>query len=68
VDAAIAAAAAETDPGRRRAVLQGAWRAIHEAVGFIPLHQQHMAWGVRDLVELVQRPDDQLVWHAVRKH
>jgi peptide/nickel transport system substrate-binding protein len=68
VDAAIAAAAAETDPGRRRAVLQGAWRAIHEAVGFIPLHQQHMAWGVRDTVELVQRPDDQLAWHAVRKH
>jgi peptide/nickel transport system substrate-binding protein len=68
VDAAVAAAATETDPARRGALLQGAWRAIHEEVGFIPLHQQHMAWGARDTVELAQRPDDQLVWHAVRKH
>jgi peptide/nickel transport system substrate-binding protein len=67
-DPLVEAAATETDPARRTAMLQDAWRIVHEAVGFVPLHQQHMAWGVRDTLEVAQRPDDQLVWRSARKH
>ena len=38
------------------------------AVAFVPLYQQHMAWGLRDTLEVMQRPDDQLVWRFVRRH
>ena len=68
VDALIDAAATETEPAAREALLGQAWRRLHEAVAFVPLHQQHMAWGLRDTLEVAQRPDDQLVWRFVRRH
>lgn len=67
LDALIDTAAATTDPVARDAMLAQAWRLLHEAVAFIPLHQQHMAWGLRDTFHVTQRPDDQLVWRFVRK-
>lgn len=68
LDALIDGAASAADPAARDAMLQGAWRRLHDAVAFIPLHQQHMAWGLRTTFDVVQRPDDQLVWRFVRKH
>ena len=35
-------------------------------VAYIPLHQQALAWGVRNNVELKQRPDNQFDWRHVR--
>lgn len=67
LDALLDAAAIETEPAAREALLGQAWRLLHEAVAFVPLHQQHMAWGLRDTLEVAQRPDDQLVWRFVRR-
>jgi peptide/nickel transport system substrate-binding protein len=40
---------------------------IHEdEVGHIPLHQQALAWGVKDNVTLVQLPDNVFVWNWVQ--
>jgi peptide/nickel transport system substrate-binding protein len=35
-------------------------------ISYIPLHQQALAWGVRNNVELKQRPDNQFDWRHVR--
>ena len=49
---------AETDPARRQALIDEAFK-IHKAeVGHIPLHQQPLSWGVSSRTSVVQRPDN----------
>lgn len=48
----------ETDPEKRQALISEALTLHREDIGHIPLHQQAIAWGVREGVDLVQRPDD----------
>ena len=55
----------ETDLARRDAMIYEAWELLHEDVGYLPLHQQALAWGVADYVDLVQRADNQLDWTLV---
>jgi peptide/nickel transport system substrate-binding protein len=33
----------------------------------LPLHQQALAWGVSKTVEMVQRPDNQILLYWVKK-
>jgi len=55
----------ETDDQRREEMVAEVWRIMKEDVGYIPLHQQALAWAVADGVELVQRPDNALMlWHV----
>ncbi len=48
----------ETDPEKRQAMISEALALHRDDIGHIPLHQQAIAWGVKDGMELVQRPDD----------
>jgi peptide/nickel transport system substrate-binding protein len=41
------------------------WEIMKADVGYIPLHQQALAWASRDTVETPQRPDNALMlWHV----
>lgn len=67
IDALAREVLTETDLARRSALIGEAWRLLHEDVGYLPLHQQALAWGVRDGIELVQRADNQFLWRWVVK-
>jgi peptide/nickel transport system substrate-binding protein len=58
VDELIDKVAYENDPEKRQAMISEAFRIHKEEFGHIPLHQQALAWGVRDGLELVQAPDN----------
>lgn len=55
----------ELDPERRQAMLREAYRLHKADFGHIPLHQQHIAWGVRANATVQARPDNVLqLWHV----
>ncbi len=56
----------EVDIAKRQAMIDQCFRIMHEEAGYIPLHQQALAWGVRDGVDLAQRPDNALHYWTVR--
>lgn len=55
----------EADEQRRMELIREAWQILHDDVGYIPLHQQALAWGVRRGVNVVQRADNQFPWRHV---
>ena len=68
LDALTKVVAVEIDPVKRQQLISGAMLIHKNDFGHIPLHQQALAWGVRDNVELVQRADDSfdLRWVVVK--
>jgi peptide/nickel transport system substrate-binding protein len=58
----------ETDQAKRQAMIDEAFKIHLDEVGHIPLHQQALAWGIQDNVDLVQLPDDvlKLQWITIR--
>ena len=50
----------ELDPKKRQAMISEVMKLHKEDFGHVPLHQQALAWGVRDTVKLVQRADSTL--------
>lgn len=67
IDALTQEILTEIDLARRDRLIAEAWRLLHEDVGYVPLHQQALAWGVREGIELVQRADNQFLWRWVVK-
>ncbi|HEY2133614.1 MAG TPA: ABC transporter substrate-binding protein [Acetobacteraceae bacterium] len=65
-DALTAAAGSELDAAKRNADFAQIWGRMIAQVGYIPLHQQGLSWGVRKGIKLVQRPDDVLDLRFVR--
>ncbi len=65
VDALAVKMLSETDKAKRDALIEEAWTMTINDVAYIPLHQQALAWGVSDKVELKQRPDNQFIWRHV---
>jgi peptide/nickel transport system substrate-binding protein len=57
----------ETDPKKRDAEIKDGFDTIQADWGYIPLHQQALAWGVSKKVNLVQRPDNMLMLYWVSK-
>jgi peptide/nickel transport system substrate-binding protein len=55
----------ETDQEARNDKIEEAFQTLHEDRGYIPLHQQYLAWGKRDNIDLVQRPDNQFMLYRV---
>jgi len=53
--------AVETDLEKRLKLLHEAFKIHKEAFGHLPLHQQALAWGVRDYVDIKQPANDS-VW------
>ncbi len=48
----------ETDPAKRQALIDEAFKIHGEEVGHIALHQQPLSWGISSGVDLAQRPDN----------
>jgi peptide/nickel transport system substrate-binding protein len=57
----------EADTAKREGMLLDAFKILHEDTGYIPLHQQALAWGVSKNVEIVQRADNQPLFYWVTK-
>jgi len=55
----------ETDIAKRNAMIAEAFAITHADRGYIPLHQQGLAWGKRDTVDLAQRADNQFMLYYV---
>ncbi|MGE0717630.1 MAG: ABC transporter substrate-binding protein [Alphaproteobacteria bacterium] len=57
----------ETDAEKRNKMIAEAMKLHKEDYGHIPLHQQALAWGVRDTVAVIpQPPNDAVVVRAIR--
>lgn len=67
VDALVPQISVETDPTKRLDLIAQAYRMIADDVGYIPLHQQALSWGTSRKIKLVQRPDDEMLYHWIVK-
>jgi peptide/nickel transport system substrate-binding protein len=67
VDALATSVLTEVDTAKRSAMILEAFKILHDDVGYIPLHQQALAWGVARNVEIVQRADNQPLFYWVQK-
>jgi peptide/nickel transport system substrate-binding protein len=65
VDELTAAILVETDPDKRNDLIKQAFEITTSEVAYIPLHQQGLAWGVRDGVNVVQRADNQFKFRFI---
>ncbi len=55
----------ETDRAKRDSLIKQAWSMTIDDLAYVPLHQQALAWGIRNNVTLAQRPDNQFAWRHV---
>jgi peptide/nickel transport system substrate-binding protein len=66
VDELVDQIQSEVDPKKRQAEISEAFKIVKDEVADIPLHQQALAWGIKDTVHLVQLPDNVFVWNWVK--
>ncbi len=66
LDALTTMVVSELDPEKRNAEISEAFKVHKEEFGHIPLHQQALAWGIKDSVQLFQRADNIFSWNWVR--
>ena len=66
IDALTAQMAVETDPAKRTAMIHEAVGIVQRDFGYIPLHQQVIAWAAKSNVELVQMADNYFPLRFVR--
>src|ERR1043166_531107 len=58
----------ESDTGKRNQLIKGAYElGQNQDWGYVPLHQQALAWGVSKKVKVVQRADNQILFYWFRK-
>ncbi len=57
----------ETDQAARNQMIKQAYEIVMNDWGYIPLHQQALAWGVSKKVKLVPRADNQMMLYWVSK-
>jgi peptide/nickel transport system substrate-binding protein len=67
VDALADKILVESDTKKRDEMIAQAFHMIHDETGFIPLHQQALAWGVSKKIKIVQRADNQILFYWVTK-
>ena len=68
VDALTDKIKVSTDEAERNAMIAKAYEIAASEAGTIPLHQQGLAWGKGDAVELAQRADNQFMLYYVVKN
>jgi peptide/nickel transport system substrate-binding protein len=57
----------EADPTKRDLLIKNAFEILNKDFGYIPLHQQALAWGVSKKLKVVQRPDNQVLPYWMTK-
>ncbi|MBS9719567.1 ABC transporter substrate-binding protein [Tianweitania sp. BSSL-BM11] len=65
IDGLITQIQNETDQAKRQDLINQAFKLLKDDVGYLPVHQQPLSWGVRDTVEVQQRADDVLDFRNV---
>ena len=55
----------ETDMKKRTAMIHEALKIHQDDVGHIPLHQQALNWGAKKNIQLVQWPDNGMMWKYI---
>ncbi|MCF8468272.1 MAG: ABC transporter substrate-binding protein [Sneathiella sp.] len=65
VDELTAAIGSETDQAKRNAMIREAFQIVKDDVGYLPVHQQPLSWGVSDRVTVNQRADNGLDYRFV---
>ena len=65
IDALTTKIYSETDIDKRNKMIKEAFDILKEDAGYIPLHQQALAWGKTDKIELKQRADNMFVFNYV---
>ena len=53
----------ESDPAKRDELTAQIFKTANDEVGFIPLHQQSLSWGVSKKLKIAQRADDQFLFY-----
>ena len=65
LDELARAAGTELDEEKRRAMLTQALKIARDEALFIPLHQQPVAWAMKDMIDVPQFPDEYVrLWFA----
>jgi peptide/nickel transport system substrate-binding protein len=67
VDALTDKVLVETDTAKRDQFIKQAFELVIKDYGYIPLHQQALAWGVSKKVKLTQRADNQVLFYWATK-
>jgi peptide/nickel transport system substrate-binding protein len=57
----------EADITKRDQLIKSAYAILDKDFGYIPLHQQALAWGVSKKVKLTQRADNQVLLYWATK-
>jgi peptide/nickel transport system substrate-binding protein len=57
----------ETDTAKRDQMIKQAYEIAIKDYGYIPLHQQALAWGVSKKVKLIQRADNEVLLYWATK-
>ncbi|QDY99043.1 ABC transporter substrate-binding protein [Nitratireductor mangrovi] len=63
VDALAAKIVVENDPATRDQLIKEAYTIMTNEVSHIPMHQQSLVWGKRKNIDIVQRPDNQVLFY-----
>ena len=63
---AAGSTAVEEDPTKRNAMIHEAAGILQKDFGYIPLHQQTLAWAAKSNIELVQMADNYFFLRFVR--
>ncbi|HSV69572.1 MAG TPA: ABC transporter substrate-binding protein [Methylibium sp.] len=58
IDELTVAIQSETDDAKRNALIREAFERHQDDIGHIPLHQQALAWAMKQSIQLVQLPDN----------
>jgi peptide/nickel transport system substrate-binding protein len=66
IDELLPVMQSEIDPDERQAAMDEAARIIQEDMVYVPLYVQPLLWGVREGVEVTQRPDNFIILRWVR--
>ncbi|WP_315838678.1 ABC transporter substrate-binding protein [Bradyrhizobium prioriisuperbiae] len=67
VDALTDQVLVESDLAKRDQMIKQAFQLVIDDYGYIPLHQQSLAWGVSKNVKLTQRADNQVLLYWATK-
>ena len=57
--------ASETDAKKRNEMIHEAIKIHQDDIGHIPLHQQALNWGAKKNIDLVQWPDNGMMWKYI---
>ncbi|MCY7319160.1 MAG: ABC transporter substrate-binding protein [Ramlibacter sp.] len=57
--------ASETDTKKRNEMIRDAMKIHQDDIGHIPLHQQALNWGIKKNIDVVQWPDNGMMWRYV---